>query len=329
MSTPCRGVALMLVALAGCPSETEFTEVKTDPQEVWCGEGGTCDQGVDLSEAVIDCYWDESAEAWLDGTPEAIVEQCEPGAACENVVLAEAQPLIPVNACQGCEESCPGDLDECCYWNEPTPDLDPNEAEAWLSVYFGLKDQIQADCGLIGDDVSVTTCVEGTYDVPEPTCVTCADDTTVTPSPAADRMLRIDPDKSFVGLGIAGQSVTAGVRGSMAIGSKPTRFLRGLFWVDDTHLAGTDYKNWVFSFDVPVPVITSGPLIKLPVKAVKDAMLKGDGWSDKSLLATEVTANHPITGTLDLAKKTWSLNYQQTHFTRSITVHLEGSIDTL
>ncbi|MCH9687806.1 MAG: hypothetical protein K0V04_40625 [Deltaproteobacteria bacterium] len=346
---------VLLSGVAGCPSETGVSELPKEEGESAGSEGttgsgeesgeeecvseivdvecvgqATCDQAVDLSQVVMDCYWDEGQGAWSANTPPEIADQCDPAFPC-SVILATEQPLHLLETCTGgCIDLCDRPPEDCCHWSMPSVYYSPLVVY-WDDVYHPFVDQVHADCETNGlFDVSLDYCPPETRVEPAPEIVECSLGAPIAPPNDANLMLTIDPTASFVGMSGEGASLETGMSGSCAARTEPVELLSGLFWVDDTSLGDLAIEDWSFFFSTPITPTMGTNAFEIQVAQVAQASIMGHGFVDSTPYQAQVLLAEPAAGTLNLETNTWSLHYEQHLPTgSSITVHLQGPVTHL
>ena len=355
MMNSCRPIvplaALLVMGIAGCPSDYDVKDIPKDTDDgvgdtgdeagdessesgdecedefvdVDCGEGATCDQAVELSQVVMDCYWDADAGDWAEHTPPEIEAQCEHDQPC-TVTIGYAQPLDLVDSCTGCINLCDRDPEACCHWNMPSEYGNPL-GDYWDAVYDPFAAQIHADCDTNGVfDVSLDFCPFDTRSEPIPTISDCSVGAALAPSNGDDLVLLVDPKASYLGMSHDGASLNASVMGSSTAKLGPLELTSGLFWVEDTNFGGLAIENWAFSFSTPIKARTSAGQFRVPIQQVGQADVLGEGLVEGDPWAVQVRLAKPALGTLDLQRDTWSLRYEQVAPGGGIVLQLQGPV---
>ena len=310
-----------------------------DWRELLCSNS-TCNAAVAIPmDAIIDCFWDVTSNSFIPSTPDLIINgDCLPGT--DDIPGGDAECLVetlvietePLNLC-GCIDACVNDVGEedtligrdpsgCCDW----------ELEGDGGIAEDLHAEFDAACQVDPASVSQWNTIWGClpYEPGESSWGgECPEGYAFIGTPNSDFSLAVDPSESYVLITDGTQSLLTGISGSAAVETQPAKFLRGLFWADDTGVGTIVFTDWMFFFDNPIEMdVSMGTFRVLPVEANQPGIrargqVNGVGHQFKLQLGEQAL------GTISLASSTWSLHYNESTDDGTVELFLEGSVHDL
>lgn len=277
------------------------------------------------ADALRLCFgWDGPSQSWPPGTPQEILDQCPN----PEIVGGDCVFAFDVETDVGCDNTCgdciplvadlpdtggfpleeiPGPDDLCC------------DCDVALTGLEDLTTAIDA-CGYVGYAPS--------YNCPDPewalqTEAECDDGESFAVAPAADVMLHVDPQHSYIYLQTSFGAEAFAVAGGGTARTSVDRFMTATLWAADGTLGDQALADWVFWTTAPIDYDPANG--NFTVESDGSPAFVGRGFIEGVASAAEVHLTTDATGNLSATTHTWQANYSRSVSGESIQVHLQGT----
>lgn len=317
-----------LICFVGCGQEKDGigSDDGNIPMTVNCHDEGECTPILQIAAGGIDLCFEPDCiaypvDCWPPGTPQLVIDNCEPGSQFACVIEPPYQANLAVdNTTDGCV--CTGrdifDLGDpvsaareeaCCI-----------DADAIYRDVFSEVTEALDNCGFsYGID-------KGTCDPDEAATWQVCNPINVVPiSPNAELLLYVDSGLSYISMDTPTGNDTVSVGGGGSARTGPDKFLTAWVSAEDATLGSQNFTEWLWWMDGHMDIDVSAGTISVP--ADDEIPFLGEGKQNSVRKQASIYMDEDASGTIDPLTHTWTLDFLQDSYGWEVEIHLEGSYE--